>query len=70
MVVPAATPNTDPTDVLTTATAGLLLSHVPPVEVLANVVDAPVQTVPEPVIGAGIGFTVTTKVLAHPLLTV
>ena len=48
------------------ATAGLLLPHAPPVEVLLNVVVALVHIVVVPVIAAGVAFTVAVAVAALP----
>jgi hypothetical protein len=45
VAVPAVTPVTTPVDALTVATAVLLLDHVPPVTVEANVVVPPTKTV-------------------------
>ena len=54
VVVPVVTPVTRPA-VLTEATAGLLLLHVPPVEVSLSVTDEPAQTPLGPTIGPGAG---------------
>lgn len=48
-------------------TARLLLDQVPPEVVSDRVVVKPVQTSNVPLIGAGIGFTVTTIVAMHPV---
>ena len=68
--MPGVTPNTAPDVALITATDGLLLAHVPPVVLLLNVVADPAQTVPDPMMPGGTGFTVTARVLLHPLPTV
>jgi hypothetical protein len=70
VVVPGTIPDTIPVDEVTVATDVLLLAHVPPVDVLPNVVVKPWQTVDEPVIVAGSGLTVTTAALIHPVLNV
>lgn len=44
VTVPPVTPLTTPVDATTVATAVLLLSHVPPVAELVNVIVVPVQT--------------------------
>ena len=48
------------------ATAVLLLSHVPPVVVLASVDVDPSQALNVPVIAAGLAFTVYVEVVLHP----
>jgi hypothetical protein len=72
--VPADIPVTTPLAEPIVATAGVLLLHVPPVVLLANVVVAPIQVVSVPVIGEERAeFTVTNLVataLPHALLTV
>jgi hypothetical protein len=60
--VPEDTPVTMPLPVPTVATPVVLLDHTPPPAVLLNVIVDPTQTADDPVIGAGTGLTVTTKV--------
>lgn len=60
--MPALIPVTTPVKTPTIATAGELLVHRPPGVVLDNVVVAPTQTLGEPVMVSGTGFTVTTVV--------
>lgn len=55
--VPTAVPDTTPPDIV--ATAGVPLLHVPPAVASVSVVVLPIQTLAEPAIAAGIGFTVT-----------
>ena len=50
----------------TLATGALPLAHVPPPDVLLNVVDVPEQNAVVPVIPAGKGFTVTTTLIEQP----
>lgn len=52
---------------LTLPAAGLLLLHVPPVGVDANVVVYPVHTVSEPVIAEGVALTVIGFVAMQPV---
>jgi hypothetical protein len=61
--VPVPMPVIAPVDVFIVATPVLLLAHVPPVVVLANVDVVPTHDVSEPVIAAGSGLTVTSAVL-------
>ncbi len=70
IAVPCVLPDTMPVLVPTEATVLSLLLHVPPADVLANVVVAPTQTVGVPVTGAGIGYTVTTAVAIQPVAIV
>ena len=58
VALPTETPVTTPVPEPTVATEGVLLIHVPPVEVVANVVDEPLQTLVAPVIGFGETFIV------------
>src|ERR1043165_3762053 len=51
----------------TVATPVLLLLHVPPELTSASVVLAPTHTVPDPVMVAGIGFTVTVWFTKQPV---
>jgi hypothetical protein len=69
VVVPAAMPPTTPVE-LTVATDGLLLAHVPPVEIVAKVVNVPEQSPKVPVIASGTAFTVTSAVVMHPVAAV
>ena len=64
LTVPAATPVTTPEPAFTVATVTSLLLQVPPVVLLVNDVDNPLQIVDDPltVIPPGTGFTVTTCV--------
>ena len=65
--VPAAIPDTLP-ETSTVATEILLLLHVPPPVASDNAVIAPAQTRGIPVMLAGNGFTVTTRVLKQPVV--
>ncbi len=62
LVRPVTTPEADPT----TAIAGLLLLHVPPVGEELNVVEVPSQMANVPVMALGAVFTVTTLVAKQP----
>ena len=66
VVVPAATPKTEPVAALTVPTAVLLLLHTPAPTAVASlsVVDIPVQTEVAPVIApaTGVALTVTVAV--------
>ena len=59
-------PATEPVE-LTVPCNGLLLLHVPPVDVVDNVVLLPAHTLVIPVIGAGNAFTVIPVVVVHPV---
>ena len=63
--VPAAMPDTTP-DASTVAIEGLLELHVPPEEVVARVVVAPIQTLATPVIAAGFGLMETVTLPSGP----
>ena len=65
LAVPAASPVTTP-PASTLAVDGLLLAHVPPVEVVARVVVEPTQTVAVPVIEAGLGLMETVTLPSGP----
>ncbi len=54
--------------VVAVATPVVLLVHVPAAVVVLNVVVKPWQTVIVPVIGLGLGFTVTTAVMIQPVV--
>ena len=58
MAIPVAAP--------IVAMAVLLLVHVPPPVVSVNVVIEPVQTAPDPPIGAALVFTVIVALALHP----
>jgi hypothetical protein len=58
-VTPAPTAVTKPEEEPMTATAGLLLDHVPPGAASVSVVVRPAQSRCMPTIGAGTGLTVT-----------
>jgi hypothetical protein len=64
--VPNATPVTIPVVKPTVATAVLLLVQVPPGTASLNVVEEDTPVTPIPVIGAGIGITVTAVVTLQP----
>jgi hypothetical protein len=49
------------------ATAVLALDHVPPGTLLERVVVEPTQMVVEPVMGPGLGLTVTVVLVEHPV---
>jgi hypothetical protein len=66
---PAATPVTVPS-VPMVATVVLLLLHVPHVDDVLNIVEAPTHSVPEPVIVPAAGFTVNTAYDWQPVDTV
>ena len=68
-VVPGVKPVATP-DAFTTATGTALLDHTPPVGLLLKVVDDPVHIDSIPVIPDGIGFTVSTAELLHPVANV
>ena len=57
VILPVAIPVTTPLE-LTLPNAGALLLHVPPVVVSESAVADPTHTVEEPVMGAGMEFTV------------
>jgi hypothetical protein len=61
--LPDATPVTVPVEEPIVASEALLLLQVPPDEPSLNVVVAPAQTIPVPVIDDGSGLTVTAAVL-------
>lgn len=65
--VPVLIPDTRPVAKPTVALAVLPLIHVPPDDVLDNVVPDPTHTVPSPVIAGGTEFTVTIAVRAQEL---
>jgi hypothetical protein len=65
VVVPVEMPPTIPVVAPTVPTAGVEDCHVPPPELLSVVV-SPMQTEGIPVIGAGVGFTVTVIVRKQP----
>jgi hypothetical protein len=65
IVVPTVMPLTMPEPRPTVATAVLLLVQVPPPPSVKVVVE-PTQTLVEPDIADGSGFTVTTVVAVHP----
>lgn len=58
VVVPVATPVTTPV-VFTEATAALAVDQVPPVTALVSVIDAPVHTLPAPLIEPAFGDGLT-----------
>jgi len=60
--VPCADADTTPVLLPTVATLVLLLTHVPPVEELANVAVLPLHKVVVPVIEPGVAYTVITFV--------
>ena len=62
--VPAVNPDTSP-EPETNATVVLLLVQFPPIEASVRFVVKPVQTFGVPVMDAGDGFTVMTKVAAQ-----
>ena len=64
--MPGATPFTTPVVAPIVAVGVLLLVQVPPGLASPNVSVDPVHTVDGPLIGAGVGFTVIGKVVAHP----
>jgi hypothetical protein len=68
--VPLATPQTTPVVEPMTATAVLLLVHVPPDTASLRVLHAPVQTPVEPNIAVGVGLTVMVVVVKHPVANV
>ena len=57
--MPAATPVTIPVREPTVAEAGLVLLHIPPESDSPSVVVSPTHTEGVPVVGAGVGFTLT-----------
>ncbi len=59
IAMPFDTPEIMPVVAPTVAIAVALLLQVPPVVVLVNVVNAPAHIAREPVMGAGVGLTVT-----------
>lgn len=65
--VPAVTPVTIPSPEPTVATGRLLLVHVPPDGDELSVVVDPTHSPAVPVIAPGIGFTVTSRVVEHPV---
>lgn len=65
VVVPVEMPPTMPVAAPTVPTAGVEDCHVPPAELLSVIV-RPMQTDGVPVIGAGVGFTVTVMVRKQP----
>ena len=65
VVTPTPFAVTKPVVAFTVATAGLVLAHIPPAE-LVRVVVPDRHKVDTPVIGDGTGLTVTGKVRAHP----
>lgn len=67
VAVPAAPPVTTPDEALTVAMPVLLLVQVPPLAELLRAVVCPWQTTRVPVIGPGIGLTVSTAVLKQPV---
>jgi hypothetical protein len=67
---PAATPVTTPVVEPIVAIDALPLLHVPPVVVLVNEIVEAMHTDDGPPIAAGVVFTVTTTVAAHPVATV
>ena len=67
MAFPAATPVTTPVVATTVAVGRLLLLQLPPVDMSANVVVAPMHTIATPVIPDGFGLTVTGVVIVHPV---
>jgi hypothetical protein len=62
--VPADTPVTKPLAAPTVATAGFALDHVPPVVVLVQICDEPVQIGVVPVIVCAIGAVIVTVFVA------
>lgn len=66
--VPPLTPFSTPVPRPIVATDGVPLDHVPPGDVLLSVVDVPAHTVSNPLIAAGVGFTVSVRlyVVAQP----
>jgi hypothetical protein len=69
LVVPVATPNTEPELTSTLAMDVLALLHVPPEEASLKIVVVPTQKVVTPVTDAGSGFTVIKVVATHPALS-
>ena len=67
MVLPAATPVTEPPAELTVAMAVLLLLHVPPVLVVVSVVLLALHRVLAPEILAGLVLTVNKAVVKQPV---
>lgn len=65
--VPAEPPVMIPEDEPTEATIVLLEDQVPPVDVLAAVIDEPTQTLVGPEIASGSGFTVAIVVMPQPV---
>jgi len=58
-------PDNNPVPLTVATVAGLLL-HTPPAEGSPSAVTAPAHTLPDPVIAAGDGFTLTGLVTVHP----
>jgi hypothetical protein len=67
---PAATPDTIPLLLPTTAVAGVPVLHDPPATLLNNVVLLPAQTTAVPVIAAGVVLTVAIVVVKQPVLAI
>lgn len=65
LTVPAAAPVTMPVVAPTDATGGLLLDQVPPGVVQLSVAGMVTQPVCEPVMAAGVGFTVMVRVVVY-----
>ncbi len=68
--VPPLTPFSKPVAKPIVATEVVPLVHVPPGDVLLSVVDVPAHTVSNPLMAAGVGFTVSVRlyVVAQPVV--
>lgn len=66
VVVPVPTPVSTPLDAPMVATDVFGLIHTPGDEALVSVIVLPSHTSPGPIMGAGMGFTVTGNILKQP----
>jgi hypothetical protein len=62
VAIPVTMPDTEPIE----TTEGLLLVHLPPAVVSCSREVLPAQTLKDPVMPAGKGFTVSVLVVVHP----
>ena len=70
ITVPTETPASKPDEIPIDAIAGLALVQLPPVMAFVRGVDWPRQTWYSPVIGGGIGFTVSVLLTLQPVVRV
>ena len=67
IAVPGVPPITTPVVRPIEAVPGALLLHVPPAVASLRVIEEPEQTLGNPAIGAGLGYTVTATVSSQPV---